>query len=388
MITRLYIQDRFITTIGELRQLVEDAGDNPSTIVAKQLIAAACDGVLESWLKDSLDEIECQQSLTQERFANLKDTERWKCIKEAITGTTSSTQWNWQDKIELVKAPDDSLWETFEKEGTVYLKFSFRCKEVMDERVKLKMQNQVLTLDMNKTTQEITFNIGSRFKGNILELYIEDNKNPIWRQEREYGVVYRVEGVSFKMIRVEGQGNPFYIGETEVTQALWQAVMGSNPSRFKGSNRPVESVSWDDCKEFIRKLNSITGKSFRLPKEKEWEFAAKGGNKSHGYEYSGSNNIDEVAWYDKNAYYCGWSIANFSHPDYGTHNVKTKRPNELDIYDMTGNVWEWCEDLYDTSSSRRVYRGGSWSTSAGGLSYRNFSAPSYAGNYLGFRLAL
>ena len=348
--------------------------------------------------------------MTQERFANLKDTERWKCIKEAITGTTSSTQWNWQDKIELVKAPDDSLWETFEKEGTVYLKFSFRCKEVMDERVKLKMQNQVLTLDMNKTTQEITFNIGSRFKGNILELYIEDNKNPIWRQEREYGVLYRVEGVSFKMIRVEGQGNPFYIGETEVTQALWQAVMGTDVRqqrdkvnkewgiRGEGSNYPMYYISWDECQEFVRRLNSMTGQQFHLPTEAQWEYAARGGSRSRGYKYSGSNAIDNVAWYEENSYKKGQSS-----PDYGTHPVKTKSPNELGIYDMSGNVWEWCQDWYGSysssaqtnptgpsSGSDRVLRGGSWGDNARicRSSFRFNYTPSIRSYYIGLRLSL
>ena len=204
---------------------------------------------------------------------------------------------------------------------------------------------------------------------------------------------FTANGVSFKMIKVEGGSTgTFYIGETEVTQALWQAVMGSNPSSFKGSNRPVENVSWDDCKEFIRKLNALTGQTFRLPKEAEWEYAAKGGNKSRGYTYSGCNSEDELelyAWYDKNAYYCGSSSGNSSHPDYGTHSVKTRRANELGIYDMSGNVWEWCEDLYSSSGVRRVGRGGSWSINAEGcrVSGRGNLGPSYRYNFLGFRLA-
>lgn len=206
--------------------------------------------------------------------------------------------------------------------------------------------------------------------------------------------IFTANGVSFNMVRVEGGSTgTYYIGETEVTQALWQAVMGSNPSYFKGSNLPVESVSWNDCKEFIRKLNALTGKEFRLPKESEWEYAAKGGNKSHGYTYSGCNSddaLEQYAWYDKNAYYCGSSSANTSHPDYGTHAVKQKRPNELDIYDMSGNVWEWCEDLYSSSGSYRVYRGGSWSSYARNcrVSLRINSDPSTRDDDLGFRLAL
>ena len=116
------------------------------------------------------------------------------------------------------------------------------------------------------------------------------------------------------------------IGKYEVTQALWKAVMENNPSGFKGDNLPVECVSWYDCQKFISKLNRITGKKFRLPTEAEWEYAARGGKKSRGYQYSGSNNISDVAWY----------IINSGDK---THAVGTKQGNELGIYDMSGNVW-------------------------------------------------
>ena len=202
---------------------------------------------------------------------------------------------------------------------------------------------------------------------------------------------FTVAGVSFKMVKVEGASTgTFYIGETEVTQALWQAVMGNNPSYFKGSNRPVESVSWNDCDDFISQLNIKTGKTFRLPKESEWEYAAKGGNKSRGYSWSGCNSEDELeqyAWYDKNAYYCGSSSGNSSHPDYGTHNVKSKRPNELGLYDMSGNVWEWCQDL---SGAHRVNRGGGWNYNARycRVSYRSYDTHNFRDYNLGLRLAL
>ncbi|MDD7095950.1 MAG: formylglycine-generating enzyme family protein [Sodaliphilus sp.] len=226
---------------------------------------------------------------------------------------------------------------------------------------------------------------------------------------------FTVRGVSFEMVRVEGgtfrmgatseQGSDvwdnekpvhsvtlsgYYIGKTEVTQALWKAVMGINPSRFKGDYLPVENVSWDDCQEFIRKLNSMTGQNFRLPTEAEWEFACRGGNNSRGYKYSGSNNLGSVAWYDGNS-------GNKTHP------VGTKAPNELGIYDMSGNVWEWCADWYgDYSSgaqtnptgpyggSNRVYRGGSWNYDVGRCrsSNRDFYYPWIRDIILGLRLAL
>ena len=180
----------------------------------------------------------------------------------------------------------------------------------------------------------------------------------------------------------------YYIGETEVTQELWEAVMGSKPSKFKGSQRPVVQVSWNDCQEFIKKLNQLTGKHFRLPTEAEWEYAARGGDRSQGYKYSGSNTIGNVAWYDDNS-------------NSQTHNVKTKSPNELGIYDMTGNVWEWCQDWCGSyssgsqtnptgpsSGSNRVLRGGSWINFASGcrVSKRGSDSPGDRNYYYGFRV--
>ena len=235
---------------------------------------------------------------------------------------------------------------------------------------------------------------------------------------------FTVNGVTFKMVAVEGgvftmgataeQGSDardnekpahqvtlssYSIGETEVTQSLWQAVMGSNPSYFTGDqNRPVEKVSWNDCQIFITKLNEMTGKQFRLPSEAEWEYAARGGNKSKGYKYSGSNTIGEVAWYYDNSCAMGSSS-----PDYGTHAVATKSSNELGLYDMSGNVWEWCQDWWGryssesqtnptgpASGSSRVVRGGSWGDAGGcRVSYRNISRfPTVTNSGQGLRLAL
>ena len=226
---------------------------------------------------------------------------------------------------------------------------------------------------------------------------------------------FEVNGVSFDMIKVEGgtftmggtseQGDDVYdnekpihrvtlsdymLGKIEVTQELWQAVMGCNPSYFKGDNLPVEQVSWDDCQVFIMKLNFITGLNFRLPTEAEWEYAARGGNKSKGYKYSGSNDIGSVAWYSGN------SLAR-------THAVAQKSTNELGLYDMSGNVWEWCSDLYGSYSYGsltnpkglskgfyRVSRGGCWfyTPKYGRVSNRSFYAPDYRCNDLGLRLAM
>ena len=228
-------------------------------------------------------------------------------------------------------------------------------------------------------------------------------------------VEFTVKGVKFSMIEVEGgtftmgatneQGSDaysdektthkvtldsYYIGQTEVTQALWKAVMGNNPSYRKGDNLPVEQVSWNECQEFIKKLNALTGRKFRLPTEAEWEYAARGGNRSRGYKYSGSNNIDEVAWYGGNS-------------GSKTHDVATKKANELGIYDMSGNVWEWCGDWYGSyssspqtnpvgpsSGSARVNRGGSWIGNSGDcrVSFRAPLSPGDSYNNLGLRLVL
>ena len=227
---------------------------------------------------------------------------------------------------------------------------------------------------------------------------------------------FTVNGVTFTMVMVGGgtftmgatpeQGDEAYedekpahqvtlssywIGQTEVTQALWLAVMGENPSDFPGDlERPVEMVSWPECQTFINTLNQITGKNFKFPTEAQWEFAARGGNLSKGYKYAGSNTIDDVAWY----YYDGCT-------DLTTHAVATKQPNELGLYDMSGNVKEWCYEDYAPYSSEpqtdpvgpsgvtnHVYRGGSWASTANECRVTYRYSIRYWANSIGLRLAL
>ncbi len=235
-----------------------------------------------------------------------------------------------------------------------------------------------------------------------------------------------VKGCEFWMIPVEGgafeMGSPdndteaasdekpqhqvtisgFYIGKYPVTQLVWKAVMnGENPSGFKGDDRPVEQVSWDDAQEFIKQLNEVTndtrpaGHFYRLPSEAEWEYVARGGKyHAEGYKYAGSDRLKDVGWFASNS-------------GSETKPVGQKQPNQLGIHDMSGNVWEWCEDDWHSDykgapedgtawinhSNRgtyRVNRGGSWLSTAQNCraAYRYFNSPGYRYDYIGFRLAL
>lgn len=200
------------------------------------------------------------------------------------------------------------------------------------------------------------------------ELFAEDNERP----------VHKVTLSSF------------YICKYEVTQDLWEEVMGENPSRTKGSNLPLENVSWKDCRAFIKTLNAKTGMNFRMPTEAEWEYAARGGRKTYYNKYAGGVKIDKLAWYVENS-------------ERKTHEVGLLAPNELGLYDMSGNVWEWCQDFYGnysaenqnnptglTDGSYNVARGGSCSHEANfcRVSFRGFCVEGDKRGDIGLRLAL
>lgn len=217
---------------------------------------------------------------------------------------------------------------------------------------------------------------------NVIVFLILINTFSVKAQE----VTYSVKGVEFTMVKIpagefrmgtskekdteaEEQEmpshrvvlSPYQIGKYEVTQELWVAVMGKNPSKWQDSHKPVEDISWYDCQKFIKKLNKLTGGSFRLPTEAEWEYAARGGNKSQDYKYSGSNNIDEVAWYGENS-------------GKGPHKVGLKKSNEVGLYDMSGNIMEWCKD------GERTYNG-FWYDDPEGKLIKNFMCPCVRGGF-------
>ena len=241
---------------------------------------------------------------------------------------------------------------------------------------------------------------------------------------KKQSLVFTVNSVTFKMVYVAGGTftmgctnekafdcadcesfahsvtlSDYHIGETEVTQALWRAVMGNSPSKHKGDSLPVEQVNWNDCQEFCNKLNNLlrdelpSGCRFALPTEAQWEYAAKGGNKSKGYLYSGSNNVNDVA---------GCLTIDRFHGNYdGPKPVKTKLPNELGLYDMTGNVEEWCQDWYSKdyfcvspskdppgppSGEFRVCRSCNWQHCW--VICRGRGTPEYRSTEIGFRLSI
>ena len=420
--TIIYIKEEHCTSLEQLRSYFEDSPSYGSPLFY-DLVDYARSGDISTWLREKGETVLADQVDGIDQ--GLGDKEYFSRLSALMTGNETKS-------------------DTFEKPG-----FSecLRVEEVRQREVSEGMEVQVLlkVLAPVNETYELaictswglradTVNPFDEKKDGVLTVSKEFRKRPtkdfkveklladgkelknnmctgLGGEELEFEVgscrfkMIRVEGGSFEMGATSEQGSDandwekpvhrvtlsgYYIGMCEVTQELWEAVMGSNPSCFKGKNNPVESVSYNDCQEFIKRLNSLTGKNFRLPTEAEWEYAARGGNQSHHYKYSGSNNIDDVAWYTKNS-------------DSETHRVGTKSPNELGIYDMSGNVWEWCSDRYGSYSSgsqtnpqgpasgtNRVLRGGSWFNFARycRVSFRNNIAPSYRFNNNGLRLAL
>ena len=421
--TILYINDEHCTSMEQLRSYFEGSWSYESPVFC-DLLDASRSGDISSWLRemgepglaDKVDDIDDK----------LGDSEYFSHLSALMTGNDATSDLQMYEKPAFSKC--------------------FKVEDVRQEEIPTGIAVHVHLKVLSSVNETYEFAVRTSWgtkgdeanpfdekKGGILTKSFTFRKRP----NQDFKVIklladgieledvpcaglggdvleFEVGSCRFNMIRVEGgtftmgatpeQEEPcfnekpahqvslssYYIAETPVTQALWKSVMGGNPSHFKGDSLPVETVSWDDCHDFIQKLNKKTGKSFRLPTEAEWEFAARGGNKSRHTQYSGSDNIDEVAWYGVNS-------------DHKTHPVKTKKGNELGIHDMSGNVWEWCEDRFGKYSSgaqtnptgprsgaSRVIRGGGWfnSPSYCRSSNRYNITPELSYYFLGLRLVL
>ena len=263
--------------------------------------------------------------------------------------------------------------------------------EYVDEINRLKQEKRKIEEDTNAIVNVLdSSNKRRQFTVNNIPLgmiQVEGGKFKMGAISRQ-----RVDAFNRELPVREVTLSTYYIAETPITQELWQAVMGNNPSYFNSDMKnPVEQVSWEDCQIFIQKLNQLTGKNFRLPTEAEWEFAARGGINSLGYKYSGSNQIKEVAWQQ------------VPNEEGKTYPVALKRPNELGVYDMSGNVWEWCNDWYGAYTNDelvnpqgaqtgdvRVCRGGCWHSHERYccVFFRSFRAQHEKTNYIGLRLVM
>lgn len=458
MNTILYIGDSYVTSLDQLHQILPKSL-SPEMPIYDEILTLYLDGILEKWLEEGNEKsikiakkvaqigkkqsnskiMEQLYALFPDRKIDIPDNYIFKflSLKKVVCKVNSN-------EIEISKSGNFEVGSKFK--DNVDFGFIFSIDEIENESFGMQLIDNGKEIDtfnielkgLPKAKGERIINCHVGFsdgKEHILtlnsnerQLFVTQAKISTSKKLNDLGVRLRnkleeetiaINGVNFSMILVEGGTftmgatpeqtgdasqneypahqvtlSDFYIGEKEVTQELWNAVMGideeSNPSVFKGAKRPVESVSWHDCQEFIRKLNEITNRKFRLPTEAEWEYAARGGNESENNKYAGDNSIGDVAWYLNNSEYC-------------THEVGLRHPNELKLYDMSGNVLEWCNDWYEDYSSdsqmnptgasfglRRVYRGGCWFDKEGDcrVSYRGSGAPDHLNRYLGLRLAL
>jgi formylglycine-generating enzyme required for sulfatase activity len=322
-----------------------------------------------------------------------------------VTRATVTVVWQGSGTV-VIKMDDQRLIMKEGEQKTARLKIGDVLKIIIETPAKNYYATEFLMIEPGGGDLQVNL------KGDVVTFDYETGAQKQARQKRmlltiEQNMVF-VEGDTFTMgCTSEKRGDcesdekpvhtltlsSFYISKYEVTQAQWVAIMGSNPSDFTGcDNCPVEMVSWDDVQEFIGRLNAATGKTFRLPTEAEWEYAARGGNNSKRYKYSGSDNINDVAWYVGNS-------------GIKTHSVGSKQPNELGLYDMSGNVWEWCSDWYGgnyygncptsnpqgpSSGFLRVLRGGCHYEDAVDcrVANRRGTNPGRGNYYFGFRLCL
>lgn len=445
MKTILFLNNQYIDSLSCLRQLFKGTIDNT---LRRDLLCVFQDGVISKWLGEGDEECQTVKLALDKIDMNLSNQEHIDKLKLVFANervhTNASIKFENYCVVEnvtycrynkyghIINTPHDigQSGIKFEGDQKVDLQLFLSVKvvnpdnEVMDLKISVNDKNNKCLFDsytqlsINAKKNEIKYvsfrvELDEIKSGTDMRLMISHEDKAIWKTRIFKGnadmeiVVGSMSKVTFKMIYVDGGtfdmgdnsiGNathkvtlsPFYIAETVVTQALWKTVMAWNSSDYEGAINPVENVSWDDCQKFIERLNQMTGLTFRLPTEAEWEFAARGGNNSKNTVYSGSDNIDDVAWYRANS-------------GSATHPVAQKKPNELGLYDMSGNVWEWCEDYYEPYTpkyqvnphgpkfgSKRAARGGSWccSEKCSQVDYRNFYTQNKSFYQLGLRLAM
>ena len=459
----LYINGEYCLTLEQLKGYFKSDDLKPGSHLCEELLTLQCDGMLQQWLEQGTTDNE--QQLARQLNAMRSGLTNSELMGELVRlftghgGTIDKPQASTFLDLQTVDCRANGRQVSLTSSGKhqyagsidllemstplpkVQVSLAFKIKKKDNEQFKVrlmtsegKMLNSV-TLSLRDHRVGATVNLDFvlvQLVMGVMGLTITVDSEPWAALQLDVNNAYRrtftVDGVKFNMIYVKGstftmgatfeQGfltfsvekpahkvtlSSYYIGETPVTQELWQAVMGNNPSKFNGGSygtdlqRPVESVSWVDCQAFIEKLNEklasqLGGKRFRLPTEAQWEFAARGGTRSVRYMYAGGNNIDVVGWFSGNS-------------NGRTHPVRQKANNELGLFDMSGNVWEWCQDgfrTYDSSpqadplgptasGSSRVARGGSWYSDAsryGRVSCRLNYNPSHSDSSWGLRLAL
>jgi len=397
----LYIYNRPVDTLEDLKSLMlafkDSKDDSPLSV---DLIDNFVDGNIETFLR-TIEESTLADHINQIN-PNSGDSKIRQELIKAICNDDVNVNFNPLQFVEVVEA------DVVDSKGVLKIKVLKKAVETIPVSIRVPQIKKKVLEDVNIKEHHVgeiitlELEVPEREEEYEVEFYIGEK---IIRKTTVYSnMSFPVDGEKFKMIRVEGHPEgTFYLGETQVTRKLWKSIaqyvqsLDEDPSFFKGDdNRPVEKVSCQDCDKFIEELNKRLkeklpeGYHFALPTESQWEYAARGGDKTRGFKFSGCNKMRELkqyAWYRENA-----SDYGPDHPNYGTHPVKSRKPNELNLYDMSGNVWEWCADWvwYNPSGSRRVLRGGSWLSDAESCRVANGSSgrPGYRSDDVGFRLAL
>ena len=440
MKTILFIGNEYVYSLKHLKEIVQkNSPIHTNSIIYEDLLTSQRDNTLTLWLAEGSKEEKTIAKLINSIPSNWDNKRIVEKLMELITGNESSVDnHNINDYIKVTNIQlefDGKQYDIYRNKITIEnwqgkhgtIRFEFNVKKADFEQFQIKLIDNGIEADITSTIVDLQnkhigdifvkeMNVLFEFEGDhYFTLLSENNQIATFHIFLSKSETINVEGVEFKMIYVKGGTfemgskdfgpihnvtlSDFKIGETVVTRKLWNVVMGRNstdnilsviPDTF--TEFPMVRISRIMCETFIKKLNKLTGKKFRFPTEAEWEYAARGGIYRSGYVYSGSNNIDDVAWYDKNA-------------NGNVHPVKRKKQNELGIYDMSGNVWEYCYDKYGSYKKGDFYnpkgsetgesyvcRGGSFSwidnLTKCSVSYRNYYKYSVAKDNVGLRLAL